>query len=150
MGNKCDINCYKTLFYLWSCELGDQVDRSLQNTKRDILEEVMQNNKLYVGNLNYSVESSELKDLFLSYGEVKSIKILDGKGFGFVEMASQTEADNAKKELNGKEFKGRALKIDIARPQTTKNGSRNFDRGNRSGGQRNYQRSNHHNRNDEY
>jgi RNA recognition motif-containing protein len=100
------------------------------------LEEVMENNKLYVGNLDYSVESAELQTLFATYGEVKSIKILEGKGFGFVEMSSQDEAESAKKALNGQDFKGRALKIDIARPQTSRNGGggRSFDRGGQRGG----------------
>jgi len=109
----------------------------------------MQNNKLYVGNLDYSVESAELKDLFSAYGEIKSIKILDGKGFGFVEMSSDAEAENAKKELNGKEFKGRALKIDIARPQTNKGGPRNFN-SDRRPGNRPFHRSSQNDRDDEY
>ncbi len=78
----------------------------------------MQNNsKLYVGNLNYSVNFAELKDLFAPFGEVKYAKIIEGKGFGFVDMASESDAERAKNELNGKDFKGRTLRIDFARPQ---------------------------------
>ena len=80
----------------------------------------MQGSKLYVGNLNYSVDSKKLEELFSNYGEVKSIKIIEGKGFGFVEMSSQAEAEQAKKELNGTEFEGRTLKVDNARPPKTR------------------------------
>jgi len=80
----------------------------------------MQNSKLYVGNLDYSVEYTDLKELFSSCGEVKHVKIIEGKGFGFVEMGSQAEAEKAKKELNGTDFKGRTLKVDIAKPQRNK------------------------------
>ena len=56
----------------------------------------MQGSKLYVGNLSYSVVSDELEVLFSSYGEVKEVKIIEGKGFGFVEMSNQAEAEKAK------------------------------------------------------
>jgi RNA recognition motif-containing protein len=80
----------------------------------------MQGSKLYVGNLNYAVTNDELAELFSSYGEVKSINIIEGKGFGFVEMSSQTEAEEAKTALNGTEFKGRNLRVDEARPPRNK------------------------------
>ena len=76
----------------------------------------MQGNKLYVGNLKYSVTNDELKELFSSYGEVKSVNIIEGKGFGFVEMSSAQEAEKAKEALNNSDFSGRPLKIDEARP----------------------------------
>jgi RNA recognition motif-containing protein len=76
----------------------------------------MQGNKLYVGNLRYSATPDQLKDLFSSFGEVKSVNIIEGKGFGFVEMASNEQAEQAKAGLNGKDFDGRALKIDEALP----------------------------------
>lgn len=72
--------------------------------------------KLYAGNLGFSVTNEDLKDLFSNYGEVKEIKLIEGKGFGFVEMSNQTEAESAKKALNGTDFKGRKLKVDIAQP----------------------------------
>ena len=53
----------------------------------------MENNKLYVGNLSYSVTNDQLEDLFTNYGEVINTNIIDGKGFGFVEMASSSEAE---------------------------------------------------------
>jgi len=77
----------------------------------------MENTKLYVGNLNYSVDMAELKDLFAPYGEVKYVKVIEGKGFGFVDMANAADAVKARSELNGTDFKGRKLKIDEARPQ---------------------------------
>jgi RNA recognition motif-containing protein len=77
----------------------------------------MQENKLYVGNLKYSVTSEQLKELFSSYGEVKSVNIIEGKGFAFIEMASPEEAEKAKDALNNTEFDGRPLKIDEARPR---------------------------------
>ncbi len=77
----------------------------------------MQGSRLYVGNLNYSVTNDELGELFSEYGEVKNVNIIEGKGFGFIEMGRANEAKNAKEGLNGQEFKGRTLKIDEARPR---------------------------------
>ena len=76
----------------------------------------MQGSKLYVGNLSYSVVSEELEELFANYGEVKEVKLIAGKGFAFVEMGTQAEAEKAKTELDGFDFKGRTLKVDVARP----------------------------------
>ena len=76
----------------------------------------MQVSKLYVGNLKYSVTSEQLTELFGEFGEVKQVNIIDGKGFGFVEMGTPEEAEKAKDALNGKEFEGRTLKIDEAKP----------------------------------
>ena len=56
----------------------------------------MQNSKLYVGNLDYSVDETELKELFSNYGTVKYVKVIEGKGFGFVELENQAEAEMAK------------------------------------------------------
>jgi RNA recognition motif-containing protein len=77
----------------------------------------MNGTKLYVGNLSYSVSDEELKDLFARYGEVKQANVIEGKGFGFVEMVAAEDAEKARKELNGSDFKGRALRIEEARPQ---------------------------------
>lgn len=76
----------------------------------------MRGSKLYVGNLSYSVTNEQLKELFFNYGEVRQVNIIEGKGFGFVEMSNQSEAERAKEALNGTEFKGRTLKVDEARP----------------------------------
>lgn len=76
----------------------------------------MQGNKLYVGNLSYSVTNEQLEELFSNHGEIRQVNIIEGKGFGFVEMSSQSEAEKAKEALNGTEFEGRTLKVDEARP----------------------------------
>ena len=76
----------------------------------------MQGSRLYVGNLNYSTTNEEVEQLFSSHGEVKEVNIIGNKGFGFVEMSSQEEAEKAKETLNGTEFKGRNLRVDEARP----------------------------------
>lgn len=76
----------------------------------------MQGTRLYVGNLSYSVTKEELSELFSGYGEVTQINVIEGKGFGFVEMADQADAEKAKSALNGTQFKGRALRIEEARP----------------------------------
>ena len=51
----------------------------------------MQGSKLYVGNLSYSATSEQLEELFANHGEVKNVNIIEGRGFGFVEMSSQSE-----------------------------------------------------------
>lgn len=76
----------------------------------------MQGSKLYVGNLSYSVTNEHLKELFSNHGEVKQINIIEGRGFGFVEMSSPEEAEKAKEALNGTDLEGRTLKVDEARP----------------------------------
>ncbi len=76
----------------------------------------MEGKRLYVGNLNYSVTDQELEDLFSEYGKVDSVNVIEGKGFGFVEMASSAEAEKARKELHESSFKGRTLRVDEANP----------------------------------
>ncbi len=76
----------------------------------------MQGSKLYVGNLSYSATNEQLQELFAAHGEVKQVNVIEGKGFGFVEMSSAEEAEKAKEALNGTEFLGRTLRVDEARP----------------------------------
>jgi RNA recognition motif-containing protein len=76
----------------------------------------MQGSKLYVGNLHFAVTVENLRELFSGHGEVLSVNIVEGKGFGFVEMSNQSEAEKAKKSLDGSDFKGRALKVNEAKP----------------------------------
>jgi len=83
----------------------------------------MQANKLYVGNLSFSVTPDELKELFSQYGEVIEVKIIEGKGFGFIEMEAQADAEKARKELDGTAVKGRKLAVNPARPPKTRRGS---------------------------
>ncbi len=80
----------------------------------------MQGKKLYVGNLHYSVTNEQLEQLFSNYGEVSEVKIIEGRGFGFVEMSTQSEAEKAKEALNGSELEGRTLRVDEARPQRSR------------------------------
>src|SRR6187551_2228273 len=79
--------------------------------------------KLYVGNLSYSVDSSELEQLFGQHGQVVSAQVINdrdtgrSKGFGFVEMSSDEEAQAAIAALNGQQHGGRALTVNEARPK---------------------------------
>lgn len=77
----------------------------------------MSYSKLYVGNLNYRTTEDQLKQLFTQYGEVASANILQGRGFGFVEMVTPESAQEAKTRLNGTEFDGRKLIVNDARPR---------------------------------
>ncbi len=78
---------------------------------------------IYVGNLSYSVTEDEMGELFAEYGEVSTVNIItdkytgQSKGFGFVEMAKQADAEEAIKALNGSLVKGRNLKVNQARPR---------------------------------
>jgi len=78
--------------------------------------------KLYVGNLNYKTTEDRLKELFSQYGEVTSVNILQGRGFGFVEMSTEEGAQEAKDKLNGTEFDGRKIIVNDARPKGEKRG----------------------------
>ena len=80
--------------------------------------------KIYVGNLTFSVDDSELESLFAPYGDVASANVITdrdsgrSRGFGFVEMESKEAADNAISALNGKGHGGRDLTVNIARPRS--------------------------------
>lgn len=84
--------------------------------------------KLYVGNLGYGVTDSELEALFASHGTVSSAQVItdrdsgQSKGFGFVEMASDDEAQAAINAMDGKEVGGRNLKVNEARPKAAGGG----------------------------
>lgn len=79
--------------------------------------------KLYVGGLPYTTSEKELEELFAEHGEVTSAIIIkdrdtgQSKGFGFVELADEAAGQAAIKELNGKDFGGRSLTVNEARPQ---------------------------------
>lgn len=80
-------------------------------------------NKIYVGSLSYDTSEDGLREFFSQAGKVESVSIVidrmsgRSKGFGFVEMATEKEAQEAIKSLNGKELDGRKVIIDKARPQ---------------------------------
>ena len=88
--------------------------------------------KLYVGNLSYGTTDSDLRTMFEEFGSVESAQVImdrdsgRSKGFGFVEMGSDQEAQAAINALNGKDMDGRALTVNEAKPRE--------DRGGRSGG----------------
>jgi RNA recognition motif-containing protein len=89
--------------------------------------------KLYVGNLSFETTESELKDLFAQSGAVETVRIITdretgrSKGFGFIEM--QEGGDKAIAQMNGKDFNGRALTVNEARPMSTReSGSGGFKR----------------------
>lgn len=79
---------------------------------------------IYVGNLPYEVTNESLQQIFEKYGEVVSAKVINdkrtgrSKGFGFVEMTSDSEAQNAIQGLNNTEVKGRNIKVNIAKPKS--------------------------------
>jgi RNA recognition motif-containing protein len=79
--------------------------------------------KLYVGGLSYSVNDDQLREMFEAVGKVESAQVIvdrfsnQSKGFGFVEMGTEEEAQSAIKELNGKEVGGRPLTVNVARPR---------------------------------
>ncbi len=84
--------------------------------------------KLYVGNLSYDVSSSDLEQMFSAHGTIESAQVIEdrstgrSKGFGFVEMSSDTEAQAAIDALNGQDHGGRALTVNEARPREPRSG----------------------------
>ena len=84
--------------------------------------------KLYVGNMGYDVSSSDLEQLFTPHGSVQSAEVINdrdtgrSKGFGFVEMGSDQEAQAAIAALNGKDHNGRALTVNEAKPRAPRTG----------------------------
>ena len=97
--------------------------------------------KLFVGNLSFNTTPADLESLFGQAGEVASVNVIADKfsgqsrGFGFVEMASQAEAQTAIERFNGYELQGRALTVNEAKPQAPRGGGgRSFGGGNDRGG----------------
>lgn len=82
----------------------------------------MQGSKLYVGNLSYGITAEELVTLFSEHGTVINANIIEGKGFGFVEMSNQSEAEGAKKNLDGALLKGRSMRVNEARSRKNRHG----------------------------
>ena len=95
--------------------------------------------KLYVGNLTYGVTDSQLQQIFSAHGTVQSAQVImdretgRSKGFGFVEMGSDAEAQAAIQALNGKEVDGRALTVNEAKPREDRGGGRSGYGGGRGG-----------------
>lgn len=84
--------------------------------------------KLYVGNMSYDISKTDLEQMFAAHGTVTSAQVIIDRetqrsnGFGFVEMSSDQEAQAAISALDGKNFDGRALKVNEARPQEPRSG----------------------------
>ncbi len=94
----------------------------------------MSNKKLYVGGLPYSVTDDRLQEIFTPHGTVESARVITdrmtgrSRGFGFVEMSSQAEAEEATKNLNGTDLEGRSLTVNEAKPQEQRSGGGGGDR----------------------
>ncbi|MBM6991667.1 MAG: RNA-binding protein [Prevotella sp.] len=92
---------------------------------------------IFVSNINYRTQNESLFQLFASYGEVSSAHIVTdretgrSRGFGFVEMPDDAEGQAAIDALNGKEFEGMELRVNVARPREERAPRRSFSRNNR-------------------
>jgi len=90
---------------------------------------------IYVGSLPFDVSEEDLKEAFGQFGEVTEVRLImdkfsgKSKGFGFIEMPSKEEAEKAIEEMDGKDFKGRTLSVNEAKPKVDRGG-----RGGRGGG----------------
>ena len=84
--------------------------------------------KLYVGNLSFNTSAAGLEQLFSECGTVESSRIIEdretgrSRGFGFIEMTTQAECENAIATMNGRELDGRAMNVNAAKPQDNRNG----------------------------
>jgi RNA recognition motif-containing protein len=98
---------------------------------------------IYVSNLSYSSNADGLQQLFAEYGEVSSANVIAdretgrSRGFGFVEMPNDTEAQKAIDELNGTDFEGKTINVSVARPRAERPDRGGFNRGGGGGYNRN-------------
>ena len=81
----------------------------------------MSTKSLYVGNLSYSTTEEELRELFEEYGPITEVRIVENRGFGFVDIPAE-KMDEAIAAINGKEVAGRTLTVNEARPRTERTG----------------------------
>lgn len=99
----------------------------------------MDQKKLYVGNLPWSMTGDTLRDMFASYGEITDAVVISdrmsgrSKGFGFVTFANEADAQKAAAEMNDKEVEGRKLVVNTAKPREDRPDRRDFNRDNRGG-----------------
>ncbi len=97
-------------------------------------------NKLFVGNLSFNVTENDLQDAFAAFGTVTEANLMmdrmsnRSRGFGFVTMSSDEEAQKAIAGLNGKDLGGRAIKVNVARPRQERSGGGGGRREYRGGG----------------
>jgi RNA recognition motif-containing protein len=103
--------------------VGNSLERAIR-----LATKVIMNTKLYVGNLSFDVIENDLQDLFAQHGPVTEVNLMQdrvtgkARGFGFVTMATEEGATAAIQALNGKEWKGRALTVNEARPREARSG----------------------------
>jgi cold-inducible RNA-binding protein len=119
-------------------DLGEQYEEA------ERWEQLVMGKKLYVGNLAYEVTSDDLAELFKPFGTVESANVIQdrdtgrSKGFGFVEMSTDEEAQAAIKALDGQEKGGRNLKVNEAKPREDRGGGGRGGRGGYGGGRNRY------------
>jgi cold-inducible RNA-binding protein len=107
---------------------------------RTLPKEVTMGRKLYVGNLPYSATEQSLREAFAASGTVDSVSLItdrdtgQSKGFAFVEMSSDSEAQTATQEMNGKMLDGRQIKVNEAKPRENRGGGGGGNRGGGGGG----------------
>lgn len=95
---------------------------------------------IYVSNLSFNTESESLQELFSTYGEVTSSKIITdretgrSRGFGFIEMSDDAEGQNAISGLHDTEFEGKTISVNVARPRVERSGGYNNNRRSGNGG----------------
>jgi len=98
-----------------------------------LFKEANMGKKLYIGNLSFSVDSNQLGDLFAQIGAVDSANVImdrdtgRSKGFAFVEMSEEKDAQSAIERLNGSDLDGRAMNVSEARPQAPRTGGGGFN-----------------------
>lgn len=108
---------------------------------------------IYVSNLSFDVRDEDLKELFTSFGEVSSAKVITDKttgrsrGFGFVEMSDDTAAKAAVQQLDGTDVAGRSVKVAEARPKEERPARSSNPFRSNGGGERNYNNGNSYNKN---
>jgi RNA recognition motif-containing protein len=99
---------------------GDSLGKAIQSAQQN---HHMSNSKLFVGNLSFNTTENDLQDTFAAHGTVVEANLMTdrstgrSRGFGFVTMSSDQEAQNAVTAMNGKSIDGRALTVNIARPR---------------------------------
>ncbi len=99
----------------------------------------MNSKKLYVGGLPYSISDTQLEELFSAHGSVESARVITdrmtgrSKGFGFVEMSSQSEAEEAIEKLNQTDMEGRSITVNEAKPREPRSGGPGGGGGGRGG-----------------
>ena len=95
----------------------------------------MSQNKLYVGNMSFDTTESDLRNAFAAYGEVQSVSVVEDRdtgrprGFAFIEMGSDAEAQAAIDGMNGQDLQGRALNVNVAKPRENRGGGGGGGRG---------------------